>query len=158
MTVGLLVTATHSTADNVVTVSPNREFFPGELVYAIATTQTANITGTHPLTPTMWQFNAAALEGHGRFDETPLNLGTGSDNTWSPAWGDYDGDGDLDLAVGNSDQQNAVYPNNGDGSFGSPVAVGTAISATSSIAWGEISPLNFCDAGTRRRSLGVGLA
>ena len=42
----------------------------------------------------------------------PVNFGTGSDNTASVAFGDVDGDGDLDLATGNSavvnGEQNAV--------------------------------------------------
>ena len=33
------------------------------------------------------------------------------------AWGDYDGDGDLDLAVSNSDAQNKLYRNDGGGIF-----------------------------------------
>src|SRR6185295_7243356 len=33
------------------------------------------------------------------------------------AWGDYDNDGFIDLFVGNNPSLNALYHNNGDGSF-----------------------------------------
>jgi len=134
-----LVTATHAVANGGYTliVTPSHPFFPGELVYTIATTQTTNLTGTHPLSSTLWQFNAEAPEGWGRFDETPLNVGTGSDETRSVAWADWDGDGDLDLAVGNGGAQNAVYLNNGDGSFGAAVNFGSGSDATLSLAWGD---------------------
>ena len=36
-----------------------------------------------------------------------------TNNTWSVAWGDWDGDGDLDLAAGNYDSANQVYENDG---------------------------------------------
>jgi len=42
-----------------------------------------------------------------------------NDATWSAgsAWGDYDKDGDLDLAVGGYDGDNLLYNNNGNGNF-----------------------------------------
>ena len=48
-----LVTQTHGVVNGgyTIVVTPTHAFFPGELVYAIATTQTADITGTHPLHP-----------------------------------------------------------------------------------------------------------
>lgn len=45
----------------------------------------------------------APLELHGSSAE--------SDWTQSVAWGDYDGDGELDLAVGNSLQPHRIYRN-----------------------------------------------
>ncbi|GIK38685.1 MAG: hypothetical protein BroJett011_25180 [Chloroflexota bacterium] len=132
-----VVTAAPSTAANVVTVTPNHSFFPGELVYASATTRTTDITGTHPLTPTVWQFNAAVSAGHGRFGDVPVDIGGAVANTYSVAWGDMDHDGDLDLAAGN-DGQSAVYPNNGDGSFGAPINIGAGTDKFYSLAWGDM--------------------
>ena len=41
----------------------------------------------------------------------------GAGGTISMAWGDYNGDGDLDVAVGNYGGQNWLFANNGDGTF-----------------------------------------
>ncbi len=56
--------------------------------------------------------------------------------TRSLVWGDADGDGDLDLAVGNDWGANQLYVNDGRGNFSS-VALGGDVSDTYSLAWGD---------------------
>ena len=116
-----LVTKTHGVVNNnTVIVTPTQPFFPGELVYAIATTQTANITGAHPLTPTLWQFSAGEITNHcvEGFDDISAAL-TGVEQG-SVAWGDYDSDGDLDILLTGdtgSTYVTEVWRNDGGGSF-----------------------------------------
>ena len=133
---GLVTVATHSTNGQVVTVDPNRQFFPGELVYTTATTQTTDITGTHPISSTVWQFNAKVAAGWG---DLPLGMeiiGEAQYDFEVAAWGDCDGDGDLDLAVGTVGQ-NLLYLNDGNGAFSTPISFGPPADHTWSLAWGD---------------------
>jgi hypothetical protein len=56
--------------------------------------------------------------GHGTFTDVALEAGVLNERrAKGAAWGDYDGDGRLDLYVSNSGQENRLYHNNGDGTF-----------------------------------------
>src|SRR5262245_50159219 len=68
--------------------------------------------------------------------QPPLLLGAStaeSDPTFSVAWGDYDRDGDLDLAVGNYDQPDRLYRNDGGALI--PIWAAPEITRTTSVAW-----------------------
>ena len=55
-------------------------------------------------------------DGHGRFVEA-RPFGSGADRTYATPLADLDGDGDLDLAVGNDADPNQIYLNDGQGRF-----------------------------------------
>ncbi|MCP4537493.1 MAG: hypothetical protein GY832_10135 [Chloroflexi bacterium] len=74
----------------------------------------------------------------GVFNEIPDALGTDAEATSSIAWGDMDGDGDLDLAVGNYNGLNCLYRNDGSGSFTEHNTLGAVAERTSSVAWGDM--------------------
>jgi uncharacterized repeat protein (TIGR01451 family) len=133
-----LVTATHSVADNVVTVAPGHHFFPGELVYAIATTQTTNLEGAHPVTSTLWQFTTGNITNRCVEGFTDISAGLTGVYWGSVAWGDYDNDGDLDiLLVGRngSSRVSQVYRNDG-GNF-IDISAGLTEVRAGGVAWGD---------------------
>ncbi|UII26303.1 FG-GAP-like repeat-containing protein [Fulvivirga maritima] len=72
--------------------------------------------------------------------DTDSGLSTGTTNSWSASWGDYDNDGLEDLFVPEYDQGKAsnLYHNNGDGTFTKieNVIADDMVSATAS-TWGD---------------------
>jgi len=71
-------------------------------------------------------------------EETDPWVSADDDLTSEVAWGDMDGDGDLDLAAGNSDGPNKVYRNDGGVLHVEEVWTSTDADATYSIAWGDM--------------------
>ena len=79
--------------------------------------------------------------GNGTFQTVAANAGVNLTNdAITPAWGDYDDDGDLDLyLVNDSDSVSRLFRNNGNGTF-SQVAASAGVANTGSgrgVAWGD---------------------
>ncbi|HSD85434.1 MAG TPA: FG-GAP-like repeat-containing protein, partial [Anaerolineae bacterium] len=117
-------------------LTPTRLFKPGELVQASATTRTLNLLGQGPISPTVWQFRAAAGPGPGIFLDSGQRMGLSF--TLGVALGDLNGDGSLDALVTNFDQGDQVWLNNGAGLF---TDSGQSLPGTSSqaIALGDLN-------------------
>ncbi len=139
-----LVTATHGVIlGSRIIVTPVNPFHQGELVYAIATTRTQNITGTEAATATQWQFNAGVVTSRCVSGFTDIGLG-GLPGVYrgSAAWGDYDNDGDLDILLTGyitGDHPVAVILDNNGVSFTGNIAASGVLSdvGDSSVAWGD---------------------
>ncbi|MBN1936781.1 MAG: VCBS repeat-containing protein, partial [Anaerolineae bacterium] len=76
----------------------------------------------------------------GALQTTPIWTAPISECTTSIAWGDMNGDGYLDLAVGNhGDNLNAVYLNVGGMLQTTPTWVAANVERTTSVAWGDMN-------------------
>jgi len=121
-----------------ITFDPDQVLHPGELVQASVTTGVLDSRGRRLKSPYVWQFRAAVGGGSGRFP-SGNDVGAGGDFTQALVAGDVDGDGYLDLIVGNWGQMNVVYLNDGDGAFDTTAYdFGTGSDATTALALGDV--------------------
>ncbi len=109
-----------------ITANPDNDFAAGETVTVTLTTGIKSTGGAGIAKPVTWQFTVKSAVAPANFAGVSKNFGTGSDQTLSVAFGDADGNGDLDIAVGNLGEQHAVYLNNGSGNFLTAKNFGTA--------------------------------
>ena len=116
------------------TFDPSADFGAGERVEAIfsgSSTSGVRSTANAPLAKGyVWRFVAASGVGPANFSGTGRSVGGASDNSYSIAFADVDGDGDLDALVGNNGQQSAAYINNGSSFAGGTRTIGGASDAT----------------------------
>src|SRR5690606_17705398 len=85
------------------------------------------------------QANRLYLNDGGRFPLTGAATGNETDATWEVLLADLNRDGALDLIVGNVDQANKLYLNDGSGGFPtSGTAIGSEVEATRSLALGDL--------------------
>src|SRR6185436_11365244 len=73
---------------------------------------------------------------------TRINTGpvaTDGGDSSGAAWGDYDNDGFIDLFVGNNSSSNAIYHNNGDGTFTKLTTAAPALDRGYGGAWADFN-------------------
>ncbi|MBD1208387.1 MAG: VCBS repeat-containing protein [Ignavibacteria bacterium] len=126
-----LKAATYSAAGATATVNPTVDFRSGEQVWVSVTN--AQSTGGASTRPFVMGFRTAAGAGPATFQ--PGSVPVVGTSPYSVISGDFDGDGDLDLATANYGSNNtSILLNTGAGAFAAAVnyAVGTGpISVTS---------------------------
>ena len=109
------------------TIDPGANFAPGELLSVTLTTGLQNGSAQALSAAKVYQFRAATTGGPAVFSNASRDVATATNATQATSLGDLDGDGDLDLIIGNYSQVNRVYLGNGSGLFpaGSDVETGT---------------------------------
>lgn len=86
--------------------------------------------------------------GNGQFAEVAAQAGIAHAGTTNvSAWGDFDNDGHLDLYLGNRDEPNILYHNNGDGTF-TNISASAGVNSghrTRAVLWGDVDRDGYVD-------------
>jgi uncharacterized repeat protein (TIGR01451 family) len=135
-------TFSYNSGTRTLTLTPARSFKAGEVVRVSATTALSSAGGT-ALTPYQLQFiiglhNNRCVDGFSSIGASLPGLKDGA-----VAWGDYDNDGDLDLALAGNNYTSftdnlisRIYRNDGNGVF-TDLAAGLTGLQYSAAAWGD---------------------
>ena len=110
-----------------VTLNPNNDFFPGDLVRVTAT---SGIQGTSAAVPRVWQFRTAVGGGSGIFADTGQTVGAVGNQFGT--LGDIDGDGDVDALQGGT---GLLSLNDGTGIF---TDSGQRVTAGGEVEFGDV--------------------
>jgi hypothetical protein len=111
-----LGTITYDGPSKTATFDPLEDFDDGEVVTVVLTTGIQSSGGTPLDSAYVWSFTSVVYDGSSTFaPDSVYPVGGGPQSVFT---GDLNGDGDLDLATANYDDDNvSVLLNNGDGTF-----------------------------------------
>lgn len=116
------------TADTML-LDPANNFRPGEQLLAVIP-KGLGPTGRSSDRGWQWSFHAAPTVNTPDFSQTSVVLGAGTEDARAMAVGDFDMDGDLDVAVAISGAQNQLFYNNGAGAFPNSASIGNTTDDT----------------------------
>ena len=125
--------------DRTLVFTPTRAYHTGETVRVHATGGISDTHGT-PLTPYGWEFTTGPVTNRCVTGFTDIGAALSDVDEGSVAWGDYDGDGDLDAVVTGyaSAPVSKVYRNKGNGTFQDMVGSISLVGVHhSSVDWGD---------------------
>jgi hypothetical protein len=116
---------------------PDSLFLAGETVDMIMTTDVTSSLGTPLDSSVVWRFTVQAQDNGDSLLVNPNWSSGPAQNSHGIAWGDIDGDGDVDLVCGNYALSSTVFRNDGGVLTASPVWSGAGGESTRKIALGD---------------------